>query len=54
MDEWFFKNMKLNTLIFALAASTVALTGCQYPNGAPNNTGTGALPGARLARLPAR
>jgi outer membrane lipoprotein SlyB len=40
--------MKPNTLIFALAASAVVLTGCQYPNGEPNNTGTGALTGAAI------
>lgn len=33
-------------LTIALAASAVVLTGCQYPNGEPNNTGTGALIGA--------
>src|SRR5271154_6003155 len=40
--------MKLNALIFALAGSAVVLTGCQYPNGQPNNTGTGALTGAAI------
>src|SRR5712671_2673778 len=40
--------MKPNALIFALAVSTVALTGCQYPNGEPNNTGTGALTGGAI------
>jgi Glycine zipper len=40
--------MKTNTLVFALAASAVVLTGCQYPNGEPNNTGTGALTGAAI------
>lgn len=41
-------NMKLNVSIFALTASAVVLTGCQYPNGEPNNTGTGALTGAAI------
>src|SRR5277367_1134481 len=40
--------MKLNILIFALAGSAVVLTGCQYPNGEPNNTGTGALTGGAI------
>jgi len=40
--------MKPNTVIFALAASAVVLTGCQYPNGEVNNTGTGALTGAAI------
>src|SRR5215469_4619609 len=37
---------KLQVLTITLAASAVILTGCTYPNGAPNNTGTGALIGA--------
>jgi len=40
--------MRAFTLIFALAASAVVLTGCEYPNGEPNNTGTGALTGAAI------
>lgn len=40
--------MKLLTLTFVLATSAVVLTGCQYPNGEPNNTGTGALTGAAI------
>lgn len=43
--------MKTNTLIFALAASAVVLTGCEYPNGEPNNTGSGALIGASTGAL---
>ncbi|HEY1718274.1 MAG TPA: glycine zipper domain-containing protein [Verrucomicrobiae bacterium] len=39
---------KLNILIFAAATSAVVLTGCQYPNGEPNNTGTGALVGGGI------
>jgi outer membrane lipoprotein SlyB len=42
------KNMKLNALIFAAATSAVVLTGCQYPNGEPNNTGSGALAGGAI------
>lgn len=38
------KKLRLST--WAMAASAVLLTGCQYPNGEPNNTGTGALIGA--------
>lgn len=37
---------KLPVLTLAVAASAVVLTGCEYPNGQPNNTGTGALVGA--------
>jgi hypothetical protein len=37
---------KLPVLTIALAASAVVFTGCEYPNGEPNNTGTGALVGA--------
>lgn len=41
-------NMKLNTLIVGVAGSLAVLTGCQYPNGQPNNTGTGALTGGAI------
>jgi uncharacterized protein YcfJ len=37
---------KVRVLTLAVAASAVVLTGCTYPNGEPNNTGTGALIGA--------
>lgn len=37
---------KLQVLTITVAASAVMITGCTYPNGAPNNTGTGALIGA--------
>jgi hypothetical protein len=40
--------MKSNIFIFAMTVSTFALTGCQYPNGEPNNTGTGALTGGAV------
>jgi len=43
--------MKLNIVIFAMAASTVVLTGCQYPNGEVNNTGTGALAGGAIGAV---
>ncbi|MGO8765685.1 MAG: YXWGXW repeat-containing protein [Limisphaerales bacterium] len=36
---------KLYVLTVAAAVSSVVLTGCQYPNGEQNNTGTGALVG---------
>src|SRR5271154_5534145 len=37
---------KIHALTLAAATSAVVLTGCQYPNGEPNNTGTGTLVGA--------
>src|SRR5215469_16240456 len=37
---------RLQVLTLTVAASAVIMTGCTYPNGAPNNTGTGALIGA--------
>ena len=37
---------KIQVFTIAVATSAVVLTGCTYPNGAPNNTGTGALIGA--------
>jgi len=37
---------KVKVLTIAVAASAVVLAGCTYPNGEPNNTGTGALIGA--------
>jgi outer membrane lipoprotein SlyB len=39
---------KLNTATLAMAASAVVLAGCAYPNGEPNNTGTGMLTGAAV------
>lgn len=39
---------KLNAVIFVAATAAVVLTGCQYPNGEPNNTGTGALAGGAI------
>lgn len=37
---------KIQVFTIAVATSAVVLTGCTYPNGDPNNTGTGALIGA--------
>ncbi len=37
---------KLQVLTITVAASALLITGCTYPNGEPNNTGTGALIGA--------
>jgi hypothetical protein len=42
---------KSNTLTLAVATAAVVLTGCQYPNGEPNNTGGGALIGAGTGAL---
>lgn len=39
---------KLTVTILTAATSAVMLTGCQYPNGDPNYTGTGALTGGAL------
>ena len=43
--------MKLYVLTLALAASAVGLTGCQNPNGTPNNTGSGALIGGAMGAI---
>lgn len=43
--------IRLKVLTLILGVSTVVLTGCQYPNGEPNNTGTGALIGAGAGAL---
>ena len=40
--------MKSNFLILTTTVSALALTGCQYPNGDPNYTGTGALTGGAV------
>jgi outer membrane lipoprotein SlyB len=42
------KLRQLNTLILVLGTAAVVLTGCQYPNGEPNNTGSGALAGGAI------
>ncbi len=38
-------------LTFAVAVTAVVLTGCQYPNGEQNNTGSGALIGGGIGAL---
>lgn len=44
-------NIKLRVLTLATAVSTVVLTGCQYPNGEPNNTASGALIGGMAGAI---
>jgi outer membrane lipoprotein SlyB len=43
--------MKLHVLILTTATAAVALTGCQSPNGEPDNTGSGALMGGAVGAL---
>ncbi|MGA9778225.1 MAG: YXWGXW repeat-containing protein [Limisphaerales bacterium] len=43
--------IKLNVLTLAAAISAVVLTGCQYPNGEPNNTASGALIGGAMGAI---
>ena len=43
--------IKLKVLTLAAAASAVVLTGCQYPNGEPNNTASGALIGGAMGAI---
>lgn len=43
--------MKSQALVLIFATSAVVLTGCQYPNGEPNYTGSGALIGAGTGAL---
>jgi outer membrane lipoprotein SlyB len=43
--------IKLRILAFATAVSAVVLTGCQYPNGEPNNTASGALVGGAVGAI---
>jgi outer membrane lipoprotein SlyB len=43
--------MKWHPLTLAVAASVVLATGCQTPEGTPNNTGTGALVGGAVGAL---
>src|ERR1700722_11481744 len=48
------KNMrsyKIHSLVFALATSTVVLTGCQNPDGTQNNTAGGALIGGVVGAI---
>lgn len=44
-------NTKLCVLALTTASAAVLLTGCQNPNGTPNNTGTGALMGGAIGAL---
>ena len=43
--------MKPHVLTLALAASAIVLAGCEYPNGEPNYTGTGALTGGAVGAV---
>lgn len=43
--------MKWHPLTFAVAASAVLLTGCETPEGTPDNTGTGALMGGAIGAI---
>ena len=43
--------MKLKALTLVMAVSAVVLTGCQYPNGQPNNTASGALIGGAMGAI---
>src|ERR1700690_4256103 len=43
--------IKLRVWTLAAAVSTVVLTGCQYPNGQPNNTASGALIGGAVGAV---
>jgi outer membrane lipoprotein SlyB len=44
LNKWIL-NMKLQILILALVVPAIGFTGCEYPNGDPNYTGSGALVG---------
>jgi outer membrane lipoprotein SlyB len=43
--------IKVNVLTWGVAVSAVLLTGCQYPNGEPNNTASGALIGGAMGAI---
>ncbi len=43
--------MKLHALTLALVVSAIVLAGCEYPNGNPNYTGTGALTGGAVGAV---
>jgi outer membrane lipoprotein SlyB len=45
------KSYKLHSLVFAMAASAVVLTGCQNPDGTQNNTAGGALIGGVIGAI---
>src|SRR5579862_4677862 len=42
---------KLKVFALATAVSAVVLTGCEYPNGQPNNTASGALIGGAVGAV---
>ena len=42
---------KLKVLTLGAAVSAMVLTGCQYPNGEPNNTASGALIGGAMGAI---
>jgi outer membrane lipoprotein SlyB len=44
-------NTKLHVLTLFLAASAMLFAGCEYPNGEPNYTGTGALTGGGVGAV---
>lgn len=44
-------NMKPKALVLAMATAAVVLTGCQNPDGTPNNTASGALIGGALGAI---
>jgi outer membrane lipoprotein SlyB len=41
-------NLKSHTLVLTAAGMAVLLSGCEYPNGEPDNTGSGALIGGAV------
>src|SRR5208282_6395134 len=43
--------MKIYALSLTVATAAVLLTGCQYPNGEPNNTASGALIGGAMGAI---
>ena len=45
------RNMKTYTLTLAVAASAMLLTGCESPNGTPDNTASGALMGGAVGAI---
>lgn len=44
-------DMKIHTSTLAVAGLAMLLTGCQYPNGEPNNTASGALAGGAIGAI---
>ena len=45
------QTMKWHPLILAVAAASVLVTGCETPEGTPDNTGTGALIGGGIGAV---